>query len=180
MSTMHFPVKDQATVYFWPCTPVHPARSLHSAAELQLVAPRTHSMFGDTAFSTAAPTLWNSLPIDVKLSTSLQICKQWLKTYILAYAFGNIWFFNTKPDIYNFAWVNTTWCQQFATVVSFYLLLIAWFPLCTALWALCGKALYKNVTIIITIILRKGQDNNCGVWHWHGHMEERGREAGQR
>ena len=32
-------------------------------------------------------------------------------------------------------------------VVSFYLLL------CTALWALCGKALYKNVFIIIIIIV---------------------------
>ena len=44
---------------------------------------------------------------------------------------------------YNFALVSATWCQLHTTVVSFYLLL------CTALWALCGKALYKNVFIII-------------------------------
>ena len=34
----------------------------------------------------------------------------------------------------------------YSRVVSFYLLL------CTALWAPCGKALYKNVFIIIIII----------------------------
>ena len=63
MSTVHFLVKDQATslALYTKC---FLARSLRSAAEQQRVVPRTHSMFGDRAFSSPAP--WNSLPIGVR------------------------------------------------------------------------------------------------------------------
>ena len=70
-----------------------PARSLRSAAELQLAVPRTHSTFGDRAFSSAAPRLGNSLPIGVRRSSSLQIFKRRLKTYLFGYAFGDFWLF---------------------------------------------------------------------------------------
>ena len=54
-----------------------------------LVLPRTHSTSGDRAFSSAAPRLWNSLPIGGRPSTSLQIFKRRLKTYLFGYAFGD-------------------------------------------------------------------------------------------
>ena len=65
------------------------ARSLRSAGELQLVVPTSHSTFGDRALSSAAPRLWNSWPIGVRRSTSLQIFKRRMKTYYFDYAFGD-------------------------------------------------------------------------------------------
>ena len=76
-----------------------PARSLRSAAQLQLVVPRTHSASGDRAFSCAAPRLWNSLPIGVRRSTSLQRFKRRLKTYLFGYAFGDFWLFSANPNL---------------------------------------------------------------------------------
>ena len=70
-----------------------PARSLRSVAELQLAVPRTHSTFGDRAFSSAAPRLGNSLPVGVRRSSSLQIFKRRLKTYLFGYAFRDFWLF---------------------------------------------------------------------------------------
>ena len=61
-----------------------PARSLRSAAKLQLVVPRTHSTFGNRAFSSAGSRLWNSFPISVRWSTSLQIFNGVWKLMFLA------------------------------------------------------------------------------------------------
>ncbi|KAJ8381298.1 hypothetical protein SKAU_G00020760 [Synaphobranchus kaupii] len=44
--------------------------------------------FGDRAFSAAAPTLWNSLPAEIRNAASLDIFKKALKTYLLTMAYG--------------------------------------------------------------------------------------------
>jgi len=43
---------------------------------------------GDRAFSVAAPTLWNSLPVAVRTAGSLSIFKSLLKTHLFELAFG--------------------------------------------------------------------------------------------
>ena len=55
----------------------------HSNAHLQLApAPRTRTRYGDRAFSTIAPTLWNNLPIHVRQAPSIDAFKQLLKTHL--------------------------------------------------------------------------------------------------
>ncbi len=43
---------------------------------------------GDRAFSVAAPALWNVLPLSIKVSSSMDIFKKDLKTYLFYQAFG--------------------------------------------------------------------------------------------
>ena len=43
---------------------------------------RTSSTLGDRAFSVAAPTLWNSLPLDIRCCDSLHSFKTLLKTHL--------------------------------------------------------------------------------------------------
>ena len=38
--------------------------------------------YGDRAFSICAPKLWNSLPINIRASQSLEVFKSRLKTYL--------------------------------------------------------------------------------------------------
>ena len=45
--------------------------------------PRTKTKFyGDRSFCVASPNLWNSLPLDIRLSSSVNIFKSKLKTYL--------------------------------------------------------------------------------------------------
>jgi len=60
-----------------------PTRSLRSGLSYKpLVIPRTVTKAGDRAFSTIAPKLWNSLPDDIKMSTSVELFKHKLKTHL--------------------------------------------------------------------------------------------------
>ena len=45
--------------------------------------PRSHSAYFDTAFSVKGPKLWNSLPADIRNSTSVNRFKSELKHYLL-------------------------------------------------------------------------------------------------
>ena len=65
-----------------------PSRKLRSASEGLLVEPRTSSVYGDRAFSVIAPKLWNTLPNDIKDSSSVDIFKRSLKTYLFKKAFS--------------------------------------------------------------------------------------------
>jgi hypothetical protein len=57
--------------------------SLRSLNQGLLVVPRTHQVtYGDRAFSKAAPILWNSIPYDIRTSSSVDIFKHNLKTYL--------------------------------------------------------------------------------------------------
>jgi len=58
------------------------ARHLRSSAALLLHKPTTRTRFADCAFRCTAPTVWNSLAIDVTSSCSLTVFKSRLKTHI--------------------------------------------------------------------------------------------------
>ena len=60
---------------------VDPRQRLRSATTSALVGRRTQRFtIGDHAFAAAAPAVWNSLPEDVRLSTSLQLFRRRLKS----------------------------------------------------------------------------------------------------
>ena len=62
----------------------HSNRNLRSASRgLSLVVPAYQTQaYGARSFSVAAPTLWNSLPVDIKNAQSLFIFKKKLKTFL--------------------------------------------------------------------------------------------------
>ena len=60
-----------------------PSRNLRSTDKYLLRMPQTHlKTYGDRAFSVAAPRLWNALPMDIKLSPSVSVFKNRLKTHL--------------------------------------------------------------------------------------------------
>jgi hypothetical protein len=64
-----------------------PPRTLRSTNQKFLVTPSSRSKAGDRAFSTAAPALWNSVPLNIRESKSLAIFKKLLKTHLFSQAF---------------------------------------------------------------------------------------------
>ena len=60
-----------------------PQRNLRSGSKCLLETPNYNlASYGKRAFSVAAPRLWNSLPMELKTSTSIDIFKKKLKTYL--------------------------------------------------------------------------------------------------
>jgi hypothetical protein len=69
--------------------PYQPARSLRSASSNCLVVPKSNlKTYGDRAFCVAGPTLWNSLPIKIRNSPSVDAFKKNLKTHLFKIAFN--------------------------------------------------------------------------------------------
>ena len=64
-----------------------PTRALRSADNNDLQVPTTSSRYGDRAFAASAPRLWNALPRELKIATSLIYCKRLLKTYLFRIAY---------------------------------------------------------------------------------------------
>uniref|UniRef100_A0A3B3B4X7 Reverse transcriptase domain-containing protein n=1 Tax=Oryzias melastigma TaxID=30732 RepID=A0A3B3B4X7_ORYME len=66
-----------------------PVRTLRSSSTLQLSVPPIRLVtMGSRAFSHSAPTLWNSLPPDLRTIDSLPVFKSKLKTYMFKSAFS--------------------------------------------------------------------------------------------
>ena len=66
-----------------------PSRNLRSSSSLNLIVPKTRTAtYGDRAFSYAAPTLWNELPLSIKNSETLACFKNKLKTHLFKKAFN--------------------------------------------------------------------------------------------
>jgi hypothetical protein len=60
-----------------------PSRTLRSSAQCLLEVPKTRlKSYGDRAFAKAAPSLWNSLPLDIRQCNNLDLFKTSLKTYL--------------------------------------------------------------------------------------------------
>jgi len=55
-----------------------PSRTLHSQNTNLLAVPRTKTVFGSRAFRVAAPTVFNSLPQDIRRTDNIQ----WRRKYI--------------------------------------------------------------------------------------------------
>lgn len=65
-----------------------PVRALRSSDSLKLSIPRTRTKtYGEAAFSSFAPRLWNELPLDLKNSDTMETFKKNLKTYLFKKAF---------------------------------------------------------------------------------------------
>ena len=77
-------IKDLLDLY-------QPKRALRSQDDsLTLVVPRTRTTtYGDRSFETAAPRLWNALPLGIRKSTTLSSFKTSLKTHFFLHVFGN-------------------------------------------------------------------------------------------
>ena len=52
-----------------------PIRSLRSSNQFLLSTPRTRLRLTDQSFHIAAPTIWNSIPLDIKLQTNTKNSK---------------------------------------------------------------------------------------------------------
>ena len=64
-----------------------PSRSLRSNRGITLSIPRIKTNTGARAFSSGAPSLWNSLPLSVRSATSVATFRRRLKTYLFDLAF---------------------------------------------------------------------------------------------
>lgn len=69
-------------------TPYQPSRQLRSADNLDLCIPRVKLTYGSRAFSYAGPKVWNSLPHDIRNSSSLNVFKSKLKTHLFKIAYS--------------------------------------------------------------------------------------------
>ena len=58
-----------------------PTRTLRSAHAQTLIVPRTRTVLAERRFSVAAPTIWNSIPLNIRQSSTVQSFKSHLKTY---------------------------------------------------------------------------------------------------
>ena len=65
-----------------------PTRDLRSINDILLEVPRSASSIGSRAFVISAPSLWNSLPYNIRSSVCLSSFKSKLKTYLFSSAFG--------------------------------------------------------------------------------------------
>ena len=65
-------------------------RTLRSASKSLLKVPKiTTATYGSRAFTTAASTLWNALPEEIKMIDSLQLFKTRLKTHLFTESFAD-------------------------------------------------------------------------------------------
>ena len=72
--------------------PYNPRRNLRSASKHLFEVPNVRlKSYGDRAFSVAAPKHWNDIPLDIKLSGSVDVFKSRLKTYLFRLTFN--WLF---------------------------------------------------------------------------------------
>ena len=76
--------------YHWRCLiRYEPTRALHSADAHLLEVPRSRLRTqGEKAFSSAAPRLWNNLPLAMRATDSLSAFKKQLKTLLFRRTFS--------------------------------------------------------------------------------------------
>ena len=66
-----------------------PKRSLRSSTSGALVVPKVSRTWGERSFAYACPTLWNSLPEDIKTCSSVDSFKCLLKTFLFSSQVSN-------------------------------------------------------------------------------------------
>jgi hypothetical protein len=67
-----------------PCAALESRRGLRSASKRDFVIKRTNLQFGNRMFEVAGPAEWNSLPELIRRSSSINIFKSKLKTYLFS------------------------------------------------------------------------------------------------
>ena len=96
---------------FYSTTDIHffdILRILRSSVSKQMFIPKTTLNIRKRAFSMAAPTIWNQLPIAIKYSETMDTFRKKFKTYLFEIAF--------QP--YNFGSSILKWCFQSADLPS--------------------------------------------------------------
>ena len=82
-------LQQQQPTYLQPLLSRYiPSRSLRSGEQIQLIIPRTNTRIGTRAFSVAAPTIWNSLPLNVRDVATLGTFQSHLKTHFFSSAYN--------------------------------------------------------------------------------------------
>ena len=74
-------------IYAEPFPNISPKRALRSCEQGLLVVPRVRTKkYGERAFSFAAPHLYNSLPVKIRMTGTIDTFKANLKTYLFKLA----------------------------------------------------------------------------------------------
>ena len=60
---------------------------LRSSSTISLSCPKTRRNWGDRAFVSAAPRLWNALPSNLKMENTYELFKTKLKTFLMNQTF---------------------------------------------------------------------------------------------
>ena len=88
---MHGVVNDRAPSYVAdtvvPVASLPGRRSLRSASDGLFDVPSVHTNLGRRAFSVAGPTLWNTLPANIRAISSFVGFKQQLKRFLFEQAY---------------------------------------------------------------------------------------------
>ena len=71
-----------------PVSSVEARQRLRSAADGDLIVPASNTVFGERAFSVAAPKTWNNLPAGIRSSSSVSAFKRALKTFLFNKSYG--------------------------------------------------------------------------------------------
>ena len=81
LTTTYRALNEDAPAYIKDMLKVNqPVRALRSNSATLLHVPRSRTVrYGNRAFATAAPTLWNKLPIDIRICESLASFRSKLK-----------------------------------------------------------------------------------------------------
>ena len=73
------------------CEPHSSQRSLRSNRQRLLKPPKTKlKTYGDRAFASSAPSLWNNLPLNIREIENFETFKTNIKTYLFRQAYGDI------------------------------------------------------------------------------------------
>ena len=89
ISSLAYKILQQQPTYLQPLLSRYiPSRCLRSGEQMQLVIPRTNTRIGTRAFSVAAPTIWNSLPLKVRDVATLGTFQSHLKTHFFSSAYN--------------------------------------------------------------------------------------------
>ena len=85
--------------FFQNSLPIYLMDSLQVSerGEVMLKVPRTSTPYGDRAFSSCAPKLWNALPLYIRSSNSINYFRKQLKHHL----FENFDIFIGRVNMYN-------------------------------------------------------------------------------
>ena len=77
----------QPTYIFNYLVPLQNSRLLTSSNTIMLSVPRFRTKWGSRAFAVAAPSTWNSLPVNLRTANTVTSLKKMLKTFLFNSAF---------------------------------------------------------------------------------------------
>jgi len=90
MLIVHKALNGKAPHYISELLQVYtPSRNLRSSSMLLLIEPKSRHSWGDRSFSSAAPRIWNSLPLNLRSCVCTAKFKSLLKTYLMSQVFND-------------------------------------------------------------------------------------------